>query len=266
MIGAYDPPCQRGLKMKPLVAANWKMYKTLRETKAYLQHLLELVREEVPVELVVCPPFTCLALAQEILAGSVVSLGAQDGHPRKEGAFTGEVSMYQLADLGVRYVICGHSERRHLFGETDLFVAGKVRAAWEYGLIPILCVGETLEERQAGQAWNVVERQLSAALGNGLFGPLVVAYEPVWAIGTGVPARPQDAQDMARRIRTWLLERFGEKGREVRIQYGGSVKPENAREFLALPEIQGALVGGASLDPEAFWKIALAASGDKPSW
>ncbi|MBC7343823.1 MAG: triose-phosphate isomerase [Clostridia bacterium] len=250
--------------MKPLVVANWKMYKTLREAEAYLRSLLELVRVEPPVELAVCPPFFALVLAKEILSGSPIGLGAQNGHPRKEGAFTGEVSMYQLADLGVKYVICGHSERRNLFGETDEFVGEKVRAAWEYGLIPILCVGETLEERRAGRAWETVERQLARALGDGLLGPLVVAYEPVWAIGTGVPAHPADAQAMARRIRAWLVERFGERGAEVRIQYGGSVKPENARDFLGLPEIQGALVGGASLDPESFWRIALAATPSQP--
>ncbi|MCX7843886.1 MAG: triose-phosphate isomerase [Candidatus Bipolaricaulota bacterium] len=251
---------------KPLVAANWKMHKTLRETEEYLRRLLALVGAEPPVELAVCPPFTALARAAELLAGTPIALGAQNGHPQREGAFTGEVSMYQLADLGVKYVICGHSERRRLFGEADAFVAEKVRAAWAYGLVPILCVGETLEERRAGRAWEVVERQLSAALGDGLSGPLVIAYEPVWAIGTGVPAHPQDAQAMARRIRAWLWARYGAPGEEVRIQYGGSVKPENAREFLGLPEIQGALVGGASLDPESFWRIALSASAGKPSW
>ncbi|MEN3010756.1 MAG: triose-phosphate isomerase [Candidatus Bipolaricaulaceae bacterium] len=251
---------------KPLVAANWKMHKTLREAEEYLRRLLALVGAEPPVELAVCPPFTALARAAELLAGTPIALGAQNGHPQREGAFTGEVSMYQLADLGVKYVICGHSERRHLFGEADAFVAEKVRAAWAYGLIPILCVGETLEERRAGRAWEVVERQLFAALGDGLSGPLVIAYEPVWAIGTGVPAHPQDAQAMARRIRAWLVARYGTPGEEVRIQYGGSVKPENAREFLGLPEIQGALVGGASLDPESFWRIALSANAGKPSW
>jgi len=245
--------------MKPLVAANWKMHKTLRETEEYLRRLLEIIPPDPPMELAVFPSFTALALARDILKGTPVALGAQNGHPQKEGAFTGEVSMHQLADLGVRYVICGHSERRRLFGETDEFVAEKVRAAWVYGLSPILCVGETLEERKEGRAWEVVERQLSAALGGGLAGPLVIAYEPVWAIGTGVPAHPKDAQEMARKIRAWLREHFGEKGQEVRIQYGGSVKPENARDFLGLPEIQGALVGGASLDPESFWRIAQAA-------
>lgn len=246
--------------MQALVVANWKMHKTLRETEVYLRKLLELVGDEPPVELAVCPPFFALARAREILAESPVGLGAQNGHPKREGAFTGEVSMYQLSDLGVKYVICGHSERRHLFGETDEFVGEKVRAAWEYGLVPILCVGETLEERRAGRAWETVERQLSAALRGDSLGPLVVAYEPVWAIGTGVPAHPSDVQDMARRIRAWLSDRFGKLANGVRIQYGGSVKPENAREFLGLPEIQGALVGGASLDPESFWRIALAAS------
>ncbi|MFN3346336.1 MAG: triose-phosphate isomerase [Candidatus Bipolaricaulaceae bacterium] len=250
---------------KPLVAANWKMHKTLAEAEQYLRRLLELVGDKPPVELVICPSFPALALAAHVLSGSPIALGAQNGHPQKEGPFTGEVSMYQLADLGVKYVICGHSERRRLFGESDAFVAEKVRAAWAHGLTPILCVGETLAERRAGRAWEVVEEQLRAALGDGLSGPLVIAYEPVWAIGTGVPAHPQDAQDMARRMRAWLVDRFGGDGKDVRIQYGGSVKPENAREFLALPEIQGALVGGASLDPEAFWRIALAASGDKPS-
>ncbi|MBC7221933.1 triose-phosphate isomerase [Candidatus Bipolaricaulota bacterium] len=245
--------------MKPLVAANWKMHKTLKETEDYLRRLLEIIPVDPPVELVVFPSFTALALAGKILEGTPVALGAQNGHPQREGAFTGEVSMHQLADLGVRYVICGHSERRKIFGESDEFVAAKVRAAWAYGITPILCVGETLEERRAGRAWEVVERQLFAALSEGLSGPLVIAYEPVWAIGTGVPAHPKDAQEMAQNIRSWLLRRFGEKGKEVRIQYGGSVKPENAREFLGLPEIQGALVGGASLDPESFWRIAQAA-------
>ncbi len=246
--------------MKPLVAANWKMHKTLGETEEYLRRLLEVIPADPPVELAVFPSFTALMLARRILEGTPVALGAQNGHPQREGAFTGEVSMHQLADLGVRYVICGHSERRRIFGESDEFVAAKVRAAWAYGITPILCVGETLEERRAGRAWEVVEGQLSAALGEGLSGPLVIAYEPVWAIGTGVPAHPKDAQEMAQNIRSWLLERFGDKGKEVRIQYGGSVKPENARDFLGLPEIQGALVGGASLDPESFWRIAQAAN------
>lgn len=259
MIDAYDPPCQRGLGMRPLVAANWKMHKTLKEAEHYLRRLLTLIPPEPPVELAVFPPFTALSLAAQILHGSPAALGAQDGYPDKEGAFTGADSMYQLADLGVKYVLCGHSERRRIFGETDELVAAKVQGAWSYGLTPILCVGETLPERQAGKAQEVVEKQLSAALSAGLAGPLVIAYEPVWAIGTGVPAHPHEVQDMARRIRGWLLTRFGERGSLVRIQYGGSVHPENARDFLRLPGIQGALVGGASLDPERFWQIARAA-------
>ncbi len=251
--------------LKPLVVGNWKMHKTIKETEEYLRRLVALAGDEPPVELAVCPSFTALALTAQLLSRSPIAVGAQSGHPQKEGPFTGEVSMYQLADLGVKYVICGHSERRQLFGETDEFVAEKVKAAWAYNLTPILCVGETLGERRAGRAWEVVEHQLSAALGEGLLGPLVIAYEPVWAIGTGVPAHPQDVQDMAGRIRAWLVERFRGNGKCVRILYGGSVQPENAREFLALPEIQGALVGGASLEPERFWGIALAASGDKPS-
>jgi triosephosphate isomerase len=157
--------------MRALVAANWKMHKTLKEAEDYLRRLLKLVPPDPPVELAVFPSFTALALASEMLSGSPIALGAQNGHPEREGAFTGEVSMHQLADLGVRYVICGHSERRKIFGETDEFVAAKVRAAWAYGITPILCVGETLEERRAGKAWEVVERQLSVALERGAFRP-----------------------------------------------------------------------------------------------
>lgn len=244
---------------KPIVAANWKMHKIQSEAEAYLRRLLGLVPAEPPVELVVLPSATALHVAARVLSGSSIAWGAQNAYPEPRGAFTGEVSVSQVADLGARYLICGHSERRHLFGEDDAFVAAKVRAAFTFGLRPILCVGETLKEREAGRAWEVVEHQLQAALFD-VEPPspadLVIAYEPVWAIGTGVPARPKDAQEMASRIRGWLEERFGKAGQAVRIQYGGSVKPENAREFLTLPDINGALVGGASLDPDAFWAIA----------
>jgi triosephosphate isomerase len=248
----------------PIVAANWKMHKTVGEAVAYFRRLLELVPARPPVELVVFPPATLLLVAQKHLEGSGVAWGAQNAHPEPAGAFTGEVSVPQIADLGARYLICGHSERRHIFGEDDEYIGRKVRAALEGGLVPVLCVGETLEEREAGRAWEVVEGQLATALGGvELPSPerLVIAYEPVWAIGTGVPARPEDAQDMAARIREWLSGRFGRPGGEIRIQYGGSVKPENAPEFLTLPDIDGALVGGASLDPDKFWAIAQAAAG-----
>lgn len=248
----------------PIVAANWKMHKTVTEAEAYFRKLLALVPESPGVELVVFPSATALHVAARELEGSSIAWGAQNAHPEPQGAFTGEVSVVQVTDLGASYLICGHSERRHIFGEDDAFVAAKVKAALKAGLIPILCVGETLEQREGGQAWTVVERQLSAALsGIELPSPekLVIAYEPVWAIGTGVPARPQDAQEMAARIRDWLGGHFGEPGEQVRIQYGGSVKPENARDFLSLPDIDGALVGGASLDPEKFWTIAQAALG-----
>ncbi len=244
----------------PLLAANWKMHHTVGEAERYLRHLVELLDPTLNLEIVVFPAFTSLHVAARILEGSPVKFGAQNAHPEKKGAFTGEVSMAQVADLGASYVICGHSERRKLFGETDEFVGAKVQAAWSFGLVPILCVGETLEERKGGQAWPVVERQLASALPQGtLGGPLAIAYEPVWAIGTGFPAHPGDAQDMAVRIRRWLLSRFGPVGEEVRIQYGGSVTPENARDFLTLPDVDGALVGGASLDPDKFWAIAQAA-------
>lgn len=248
----------------PIVAANWKTHKTVKEAVDYFRRLLELVPARPPVELVIFPPATILWVAQKHLGGSAVAWGAQDAYPEPQGAFTGEISVVQIADLGAKYLICGHSERRHIFQEDDRLVGRKVGAALESGLIPILCVGERLEEREAGRAWQVVEGQLAAALAElELPSPakLVVAYEPVWAIGTGVPARPEDAQEMAARIRDWLRERFGKAGAQVRIQYGGSVKPENAREFLTLPDIDGALVGGASLDPDKFWAIAQAATG-----
>ncbi|MBC7170578.1 triose-phosphate isomerase [Candidatus Bipolaricaulota bacterium] len=245
----------------PIVAANWKMHKTVPEARAYLERLIGLAGRDPGVEVVVFPSFTALPAAAALLEGVPVGLGAQDAHPEPAGAYTGAVSVAQVADLGVRYVLCGHSERRKLFGEDDALVGRKVRAALEYGLAPILCVGEALEERRAGRAWEAVDRQLDRGLGPVEGDPdgLVIAYEPVWAIGTGVAAQPADAQEMADRIRRWLRERFGAVGDAIRVQYGGSVKPDNAREFLSLPDVDGALVGGASLDPDAFWAIVQSA-------
>ncbi|MGC9530592.1 MAG: triose-phosphate isomerase [Candidatus Bipolaricaulaceae bacterium] len=246
----------------PILAANWKMHKTTGEAREYCRRLVELVGTRSAVELVVFPSATCLEAVAGQLRGSGVAWGAQHARPEPRGAFTGEVSVAQVRDLGAGYLICGHSERRRLLGEDDALVAAKVRAAVEADLVPVVCVGESLEERRAGRAWQVVGRQLDIALAEVELPPprrLVIAYEPVWAIGTGVPAEPDDAQEMAARIRGWLAERFASPGRQVRIQYGGSVKPENAHRFLSLPDIDGALVGGASLDPDQFWAIVQAA-------
>jgi len=243
----------------PIVAANWKMNKTQAEAREYCRRFRELVPRDFPVELVIFPPFTALAAVREELSGTAIRWGAQNAHPEPKGAFTGEVSLPMLLEHGISYVIVGHSERRHIFGESDEFIARKTKAVLGAGLSPILCVGERLEEREAGEAGKVVEEQLSAALAR--LTPeeasrVVIAYEPVWAIGTGVPARPEDAQEMAAFIRGWLRERFGDVAEGIRIQYGGSVKPANAGDFLRLPDIDGALVGGASLDPDSFFAIA----------
>ncbi len=249
---------------RPIVAANWKMHKTLGEADTYFRRLMTLVPEVPEVDLVICPPYTALHAAQRALAGRPIYLGAQSARPEREGAFTGEISLAQVKELGATHVICGHSERRALFGEDDQLVARKVWSSMEHGLVPILCVGETLEQRESGNAWSVVEGQIAAALGElELSDPasLVVAYEPIWAIGTGVSAQPTDAQEMAARARRWLVARFGTIGQQVRVQYGGSVNRDNAASFLGCDDVDGALVGGASLDPDNFWKIAQAAVG-----
>jgi triosephosphate isomerase len=242
----------------PIVAANWKMNKVQAEARAYCRRLRELVPEGFPVELVVFPPFTALGVVREVLGGSQIKWGAQNAHPESKGAFTGEVSLPMLLEYGISYLIVGHSERRNIFGEPDDFIAKKLRSALDSGVCSILCVGEKLEERRAGKAREVVERQLAALAGVSAeeLERVVIAYEPVWAIGTGVPARPEDAQEMAASIRRWLADRFGDTAEKVRIQYGGSVKPDNAGEYLKLPDIDGALVGGASLDPDTFFAIA----------
>ncbi len=247
---------------RTVVAANWKMHKTAGEARTYVEKLLELVPSRLEFELIVFPSATALYVVAQVLRGSPIAWGAQNAHWETQGAYTGEISVNQVADLGAAYVLCGHSERRHLFGEDDATVAAKVRSVLAGGLVPVLCVGETLEQRRGGDAWDVVTAQLSAALKD--IGPdaadrLVVAYEPVWAIGTGVAAQPEDAQSMAHDIRSWLTELFGSEGAEIPVQYGGSVKPNNADAFLQLPDVDGALVGGASLDPKEFWTIACSA-------
>jgi triosephosphate isomerase len=242
-----------------LVAGNWKM--TLGHADA-VGLAAEVVRatatDAAEVGVAVCPPAVWLDAVAERLRDSEVRLGAQNVHPAASGAFTGEVSVSMLDDLGVEYVIVGHSERRQLFGETSAFVAEKVRAAQAAGLAPILCVGETLDERESGDAEAIVLAQLADSLADVESPDLVVAYEPVWAIGTGRTASPEQAQAMHAAIRGALAERF-EEGEDIEILYGGSVKPDNAAELFAQPDLDGALVGGASLDAASFAAIVAAA-------
>lgn len=262
------------MSRRPLVAANWKMYKTATEAQAFLRDIRSLATElendrlagEPIPEIVICPPFTAIAVAAGALAKlSSLVLGAQNMHQAREGAYTGEISAPMLADMGVSYVILGHSERRQHFGETDELIAEKVQAAFAHGITPILCVGETLAQRDAGQTNAVVAHQVTVAAG-GLTreqaSQLVVAYEPVWAIGTGRPSSAGDAGAVAAHIRGVVAERYGSGAAQaVRIQYGGSVKPGNAAEFLQHPEIDGALVGGASLEASQLTAIVKAIPG-----
>ncbi len=245
---------------RPIIAANWKMHKTHLEAIQAVQKLSYLLDAEDTerVEVVICPAFTALRSVETLIDSDRLpfGLGAQDVYHEDEGAFTGEVSPVMLAALKVRYVIVGHSERRELFGETDEVVNRKVRAVLAHGMRPILCVGETLSERDAGLTEEKVVGQLERDL-RGVSAEqaaeLVVAYEPIWAIGTGRNALPADAGETIGVIRRALASRFSaEVAEAVRIQYGGSVKPGNIRDFMAHPEIDGALVGGASLDPESF--------------
>jgi triosephosphate isomerase len=243
---------------RPIIAANWKMFKTHLEAIQAVQKLSYLLDkdDDERVEVVICPPFTALRAVQTLIDGDRLSygLGAQNVYPEERGAFTGEVSPLMLQALKCSYVIVGHSERRQLFGEDDAFVNKKVRAVFAHEMTPILCVGETLDEREAGGTETKVMHQMRRGLDNVTpeqAGSVVVAYEPIWAIGTGRTAEPGDAGAVVEVIRATLAERFNDTvAREVRVQYGGSVKPGNIRDFMAHPEIDGALVGGASLEPE----------------
>ena len=244
----------------PIIAANWKMHKTHLEAIQAVQKLSYLLDRKDPerVEVVICPPFTALRSVQTLIDSDRLpyALGAQDVHPEDEGAFTGEVSGLMLAALDVSFVIVGHSERRQLFGEDDATVNRKVKAVFRHGMVPIVCVGETLEERESGGTETKVAEQVKRAF-EGVDAEAaaraVVAYEPIWAIGTGRTAEPTDAGQVVEVIRATLADRISDEvGAAVRVQYGGSVKPGNIREFMAHPEIDGALVGGASLDPEGF--------------
>lgn len=243
---------------RPIIAANWKMHKTHLEAIQSVQKLSYLLGKDdaEQVEVVICPPFTALRSVETLLASDKLpyGLGAQNVYPEDQGAFTGEISPVMLSALKVDYVIVGHSERRQLFGEDDLMVNRKVRAVLKHDMTPILCVGETLEEREADGTDSKVAQQIRRGFDKVeavKATTMVVAYEPIWAIGTGRNAEPADAGRVVEVIRATLAERYDESvAQAVRVQYGGSVKPGNIREFMAHPEIDGALVGGASLDPE----------------
>ena len=246
---------------KPVIAGNWKMHKTAGEGVKLVQELNALTKEVTDVEIVVCPPFTALAAAAEAVAGTNIGLGAQNMHWEEKGAFTGEIAPGMLKDIGCTHVIIGHSERRQYFAETDATVNKKVKAALTAGLIPIVCVGETLAEREANETEKVVGVQVKGGLDGltvGQVAGLVIAYEPVWAIGTGRTASAEDANAVCAFIRRTIAGMLGEAAADsVRIQYGGSVKPDNVAELMAKPDIDGALVGGASLEAPTFSKLVL---------
>ncbi len=240
---------------KVLIAANWKMHKTVGEAARYIEAFLPLVSGWDKTEIAICPPYTCLPYLKDALHDSGVLLGAQNVFWEVQGAFTGEISTAMLTDMNCRYVIVGHSERRHILGESDMTINRKLEAVSGTPLIPIFCVGETQQEREDNQAKAVVERQLETGLAGIDLQDLVIAYEPIWAIGTGLTASPADAQEMSAFIRSGLAGLIGGSAVETRILYGGSVTPKNIESFIEQPDINGALVGGASLSPEDFAAI-----------
>ncbi|HVN49576.1 MAG TPA: triose-phosphate isomerase [Bacteroidota bacterium] len=243
-----------------IIAGNWKMFKDLHESKELLNGLKSKL-SSLPsgVQAIVCPPFTTLALAQSILAGSPIAWGGQNMYPEDEGAFTGEISPKMLKAVGAQYVILGHSERRQYFGETNEFINKKAKKAITSGLIPIICVGETLAQREQNITTQVVSEQVTGCLKDipaAEVEKLIIAYEPVWAIGTGKVATPQQAQEVHNTIRTLIAKLYSPSTADkVILQYGGSVKPENAKELLHQPDIDGALVGGACLKADSFAAI-----------
>ena len=254
---------------RPLISGNWKMNVNHLETIQVVQKLAYRLTpaDTAAADISVHPPFTSLRSAQTVIDADElpIALGAQNCHWEPSGAYTGEISATMLAKLNIRYVIVGHSERRQYGGEDDAMVARKATAVFANGMVPIVCVGETLEQREAGETSSVVSAQIAGSL-EGLspaqIGALVVAYEPIWAIGTGRNATAEDAQEVAAAIRAQVAERWGNpSGAAVRIQYGGSVRPDNAAELLAGPDVDGALVGGASLDPDGFAAIVAAVTG-----
>ena len=254
---------------KLFIAGNWKMNKCLAEAVALAKGVADRASSLQDAEVAVCPTFVHLAAVCDAVAGTNVAVGGQNLYVKPDGAFTGEISAPMLADVGCKYVLAGHSERRHVFGEPDDLVAQKVRAALDGGLDVILCVGEQLAERQAGQMKDVVRRHVQTGLGKVAaeeMARLVIAYEPVWAIGTDINATPQQAQEVHEYIRALLAKAHGDRvAQATRIQYGGSVKPANARDILSQPDVDGALVGGASLDVDSFIGIIQAGLAAKCS-
>ncbi|MDX1438368.1 MAG: triose-phosphate isomerase [Rubricoccaceae bacterium] len=247
-----------------LVAGNWKMNTDLKSATRLASEVVRQTEvDSRTVQVTLCPPTVWLESVRECIRGSRVTLGAQNVHPADSGAFTGEVAAPMLSEIGCRFVIAGHSERRQYFAETDAFIGEKVRQVQKHGMVPILCVGESLTERESGHAETIVQRQLDGGLaGVRLESPenLVIAYEPVWAIGTGRTATPVQAQEIHAFIRRDLHARFGNTGNEISILYGGSVKPDNAGELFSQPDIDGGLIGGASLSAESFASIVHSAA------
>jgi triosephosphate isomerase len=241
------------------MAGNWKMFKTSAETTAFLEKFRPMVAQSTHCEIVICPSFTSLSAAVDGAKGTAIAVGAQNIAWAKEGAFTGEVCGAMIRSVGATHAIVGHSERRQYFGETDETVLKRTQAALEFGLTPIVCVGERLEEREAGRTEEVLVSQFQkgiAGLTADQFAHIVIAYEPVWAIGTGKTATPDIAADAHRTIRAQVRAKFGgPAGDAIRILYGGSVKPDNVKSLMAQPEIDGSLVGGASLEPASFASI-----------
>ena len=243
---------------RPIFAANWKMHKTVSEALDFVERFLTLVRGASDVDMILAPPFTALDAVARRLAGSPVLLAAQNVHAEEKGAFTGEISAGMLAEVGCHYAIIGHSERRTLFGESDESVARKAQALLAREIRPIVCIGESLAQREAGQTFSVLERQLAGSLAGvpaARAEELVIAYEPIWAIGTGRTATPEIAQEAHAFVRGCLVKQFGAVSKSMRIQYGGSVKPDNVVALMGMPDLDGALVGGASLDPKDFSQI-----------
>lgn len=252
------------MSRKILIAGNWKMNKTATEAVELAKPVIDALANQSDIDVLMCPPFTSIAAVSALIGNSTVRVGAQNMSDKAKGAFTGEVSASMLRDLQVSYVILGHSERRSYYGETDAFINRKLLAALENNLKPILCVGETLDEREAGKVESVIETQLVGGLKDvpaDKAESIVIAYEPVWAIGTGKTATPEQAQEVHAFIRAQLISLLGTVGSSIRILYGGSMKPSNADELLAKPDIDGGLIGGAALVAKDF--LSLVESGIK---